>query len=320
MNKMSMEPKISVIVPFFNPGTLFDRCIGSLVSQTLADIEMIFVNDCSTDGSREVIGRYAETDSRIIVSDSDSRMGAGKARNKALEMARGDMVAFVDSDDFIDGDFLEKLWARHVETGADIVKGERKRYSAVSGVFSPDSPFCNEMHRKVKTGKGCFVGAFTSAIYSRTLVSEYGVRFLEDVTFFEDAYFPIAAELYNRKTETVDGTYYYYTFNPASVCNTVPMPEQDSDRLKGVDAVMDMMEKAPDISDEHYLRVYEFLFSGVYSICRNRSFSNEGLKESVEGLMGIVSRCRMPADLLCRHFEEQKTLDRRALIDAIRRK
>lgn len=315
-----MCPKVSVIVPVYNPGELLDRCIESILSQSLREIEMILVDDCSSDGSREKMQRCAVSDGRVILIDSETHGGAGKARNRGLEAARGEMLAFVDSDDFIDAGFLEKLWDRHVETGADIVKGERLRYSVANGTCSPDSPFCVAMHGKVKTGKGFFTGAFTSAIYARSLYSDHGVRFLEDVTFFEDAYFPIAAELFNVLTETVDGAFYYYTFNPSSVCNTVSSAKQESDRLKGGLAVMDLIDTVTGISDEHYLRLYDFLFSGVYSICRNNTFSNDGLRAAVQGLLAVIARCKKPEALLCRHFDTMKTQDRRALIDAVRRK
>ena len=94
------KPKVSVIVPVYNVEKYLDQCLDSIVSQTLDDIEIIIVNDGSTDESLKVINKYAERDSRIKVVNQTNG-GYAKAVNKGLSIASGEYVAEVDSDDYI---------------------------------------------------------------------------------------------------------------------------------------------------------------------------------------------------------------------------
>ena len=95
-----MEPLISVIIPVYNVEKYLNKCITSVVEQTYKNLEIIIVDDGSTDQSPEICDEWKKRDSRIQVVHS-SNGGAGKARNTALDMATGDYVTFVDSDDYI---------------------------------------------------------------------------------------------------------------------------------------------------------------------------------------------------------------------------
>ena len=92
---------ISIIVPVYNAAPYLPQCLDSLVNQTYRDIEIICVNDGSTDNSLDILKAYAERDSRILVIHQENQ-GLSDARNKGLKNARGEWVMFVDSDDWID--------------------------------------------------------------------------------------------------------------------------------------------------------------------------------------------------------------------------
>ena len=116
-------PAVSVIVPVFNSEAFLDKCLESLACQTLADLEVICVDDHSTDGSPAILNRRTAGDSRFkVITFADNR-GPSAARNAALDAALGEYVAFVDSDDFIAPDFLEKLYQAAVSGDADVAKG-----------------------------------------------------------------------------------------------------------------------------------------------------------------------------------------------------
>lgn len=114
--------KVSVIVPVYNAGRFLRECAESLVNQTLTDIELIFVNDGSTDDSVDILYECERKNrSRIIVIDCAANAGPGGARNIGMTYARGDYIGFVDSDDVAEPTMFEKLYNRAVETGADVV-------------------------------------------------------------------------------------------------------------------------------------------------------------------------------------------------------
>lgn len=117
---MTDLPLISVIVPVYRVEEYLDRCIGSIVEQTYSNLEILLVDDGSPDRSGEICDRWAQRDSRVRVIHKQNA-GAGAARNTALDAARGEILAFVDSDDYLAPDMYAHLFAL-LNTGADIAE------------------------------------------------------------------------------------------------------------------------------------------------------------------------------------------------------
>lgn len=113
--------KISVIIPVYNVQNYISECIESLINQTFKDIEIILINDGSTDRTGEICRKYSENDNRILLIDKKNE-GVSIARNIGLSMAKGEYIAFVDSDDFIDDNMLEIMYDKAIETKADIIR------------------------------------------------------------------------------------------------------------------------------------------------------------------------------------------------------
>lgn len=117
---MANDIKISVIIPVYNSEKYLDELIQSLQKQTLNDLEFIFVNDGSTDQSKEVIEKYQKEDCRIILVNQKNA-GVSAARNVGVKLAKGNYIAFVDSDDYVKECMFEVLYNKAVETSASIV-------------------------------------------------------------------------------------------------------------------------------------------------------------------------------------------------------
>lgn len=114
------NPKVSVLMAVYNAAKYLDESIRSFKQQTLRDIELICVDDCSTDNSREVLEHLAATDDRIHLLFLDENRGQGHARNEGLKIARGEYIAFLDADDWLSNDALElivKTFEAHPQTG-----------------------------------------------------------------------------------------------------------------------------------------------------------------------------------------------------------
>lgn len=114
------NPKVSVIVPVYNTEKYLEECLASIQNQTLKDIEIICINDGSTDGSLDILEQYEKNDNRFVIIRQENQ-GAGASRNNGLKIARGDYLIFLDSDDFFSDKLLEKTYTRGIETEADIV-------------------------------------------------------------------------------------------------------------------------------------------------------------------------------------------------------
>ena len=114
---------ISVIIPVFNTREYLDKCIASVVNQSYRDLEILLIDDCSTDGSSELLERWAEKDSRIFVIHKEQNTGVSDSRNIGLITAQGDYIAFVDSDDWLDPDMYQNMVLCLEQSGADIAMG-----------------------------------------------------------------------------------------------------------------------------------------------------------------------------------------------------
>ena len=96
--------KVSVIVPVYNGEEYLEECLDSIINQTLEDIEIICVNDGSTDNSLKILKKYAKNDDRFIILDEDNQ-GAGISRKKGIDVSKGEFIYLMDSDDYINNNF-----------------------------------------------------------------------------------------------------------------------------------------------------------------------------------------------------------------------
>lgn len=184
-----MSPKVSVILPIYNAGHYLEQCLDSMVAQTLTDMEIICVNDGSTDGSDEVIRSYCRGDSRFSMIDKPNG-GYGQSMNRGLDAAKGEYIGIVEPDDFVDPQMFEKLYeaATCYTPHAQIAKGP---YWRVCEADSPDE----------RTFRSCYKGSFKgqrqpfniferndflyrhpsiwSAIYEKAFLDEHSIRFKE---------------------------------------------------------------------------------------------------------------------------------------------
>ena len=115
-------PKVSVIVPVYNVEKYIDKCLKSLVNQTLSDIEIIVVNDGSTDNSETIIKQYLEKYQNKIKYVIKQNGGLSDARNYGMKFATGEYIAFLDSDDYVDNTIYEKMYNKATEEQCDFVE------------------------------------------------------------------------------------------------------------------------------------------------------------------------------------------------------
>ncbi len=175
-------PAVTVIIPVYNAGEGIRRCIGSIRSQSLTNLEAIFVDDCGQDSSMEAVEEAARHDRRIKVLRNEVNSGAGYSRNAGIKAAKGEYVAFFDPDDYVDWDFLELLYTKAIEENADIAKGTRDLVREHDdGSIQVLPQHVNEKIRsKLAAGQPLFVAftfQHTTAIYRRKLLLSSGARY-----------------------------------------------------------------------------------------------------------------------------------------------
>ncbi|GHV21412.1 hypothetical protein AGMMS49959_10480 [Planctomycetales bacterium] len=198
------QPQISVIIPVYNTEKYLRRCLDSVLKQTLREIEIIGVNDCSPDNSLAILREYAARDARIKIIDFPENKGVSVARNAGIDAALGEYLGFVDSDDTLDLNFYEKLYAAAQTSGAEIVKGNAREVDAQGRII------LNRINELIKTHKMFFVGCWWSAIYKTSFIKNKQITFPPGFTAGQDACFLIQAVSQANRVATGDDVYYNY--------------------------------------------------------------------------------------------------------------
>ena len=202
--------KISVIIPVYNTQEYLARCLDSVLSQTYENLEIILVDDGSSDSSGIICDRFAETDARIRVIHQQNG-GVGKARNAGLDIADGDYIAFVDADDWLEPEMLEKL-----------LKNARSADAAVTicGAWF-HTPNGNKQNRvfgndgEMVDAKTALINYFARNFYGRALWNKLfraallkGIRFDTDIHYYEDSLF--LSRVLIRQTERRSGRVLFF--------------------------------------------------------------------------------------------------------------
>ena len=169
-------PVVSVIVPVFNPGEYLDECVDSILSQDVEGLEVIFVNDGSTDDSLEALKGYARRDDRIRVI-SQFNCGAGAARNRGIDAARGEKLAFIDPDDRYPSATVLSSLVKGLDASSYLMCGGSFAILEPDGRINSDFPFCQANYRV----------PFDRDVTASEVWSDYGwIRFMYDSLLFDD--------------------------------------------------------------------------------------------------------------------------------------
>lgn len=207
--------KISVVVPVYNVEKYLKECIDSIINQTLEDIEIICVNDGSTDSSLEILNDYAKKDSRIIVINK-SNSGYGHTMNMGLNAATGEYVGIIESDDFADKNMFEDLYKLAKEYDADIVKGDWYNYWSKNKFARKNNRISSAKALKLTNSKQDksllrINPSVWSAIYKKEFLNKYNIRFLETPgASYQDLAFSFKIFALAERVILTDKAYIYY--------------------------------------------------------------------------------------------------------------
>ena len=217
------EPKISVIVPVYNVEKYLSKCLDSILCQTFSNIEIICVNDGSTDNSRKILEEYKNKDSRIIIIDKKNG-GLSSARNAGMKVAKGEFFSFIDSDDWIDSSMLEKLYKNITSLDTDISICAVHQFDETNQKIDDSNPyytleyFDSSFDNKsfsYKDTKPFIMDVCVMAwnkLYRRSLIDKCKAEF-PDGLIFEDGPFFFSIFFKTQKVSIVREFLYYYRVN-----------------------------------------------------------------------------------------------------------
>ena len=279
------EPKVSVIIPTYNDEKFIDRCIQSVLTQTLEEIEVIVINDGSTDSTREILSEYEYHDSRVKVIDQENQK-QGAARNKGLEISRGKYIAFVDADDWIDRDYLELLYNA----------AEKYNVNIAAATATRDYENKVKYHLKFDEEKTYFgadniIAALKNELITHSKIYRFdairNLRYEEQVRY-EDGPYTIKAIYQCDSMVTVPNAHYHYYSNPNSTIKQKRKINNENDKISTSIEVIDFarehnikMKEWMIIKEEnifwkikHYKDYKEYYFCGIKICTKQIPFDN----------------------------------------------
>ena len=229
--------KVSIIVPVYNTAKYLSMCIESLINQTLKDIEIILINDGSTDNSESIIKKYKDKRIKYI---SQKNEGIGKTRNLGIEKTNGEYLAFIDSDDYIEPNFCEVMYNKAIKDECDIVicdyykdineRLEEVKFASFKDTNLKENP---EIINLINLGP-------CNKIYKKDLFKNQKNRFVENLKY-EDAPFVCRLLLSAKKIGKIDECLAHYVIHEKS--ETTTRDERIFDILKITDIIVKDLEK-----------------------------------------------------------------------------
>lgn len=231
-----MGKSVTVIIPVYNTKKYLERCLSSVINQTYKNYDVICVDDCSEDGSKDILKKYEGEYENIHCFFNDINMGQGQSRSLAIDRADGEYILFVDSDDYIAPDYIEHYM--------DVV--ENRDCDVVVGGFITDNGKKQRIHRiSANSNMGCIISYSYACfkLYNKAFIQKNKINF-SDFRKGEDIYFSLLLVVAGARHEFIDYCGYYYYANYESTTRTLTA-EYNFEK-----SVSEMFDKL--IKDERY--------------------------------------------------------------------
>ena len=243
------RPKVSVIIPAYNSEKYIGRCLDSILNQSFEDFEVLVINDGSKDRTGEIIQEYEKKDKRIRYFEQKN-MGVAKTRDKAVKLAKGDCIAFIDNDDYVDRDYFKKILPL------------KKEEIVISGYRRPDRD--GKVKAEVKLEDEFWsrfvIVAPWAKIYQKDFIVKNNLKFLDN-NIGEDVYFNLIAMFLANKVRILDYVGYNWFYNNKSVSNTKQRKFEEIDVFKFLNSCYDELKKRKLIQNNyHTLELYFYRY------------------------------------------------------------
>lgn len=262
---------VSIIVPVYNAAETIGYCLDSICAQTYRDIEILAIDDGSTDKSREIIEQYAAKDRRVRPIFKENS-GVAQSRNLGMELARGTYLQFADSDDWISPVATERFVQAITRDGTQMaisdyyrVTGKKfyKRSSIKTpGVYTLDD-FAQEM---MKAPANFYYGVMWNKFYVTAIVRKYGLRCQPGMDWCEDFLFNLEYLRHVRKVSVIKKALYYYRKRKGSLVSTQVTPSNVLHTKKHLFSYYKELYESIDLYEEHKLTIQKFYVSTAHEV------------------------------------------------------
>ncbi|MCQ6278888.1 glycosyltransferase family 2 protein [Bacillus sp. EB600] len=287
-----MVPKVSVIIPVYNCEKYLSKCLDSVLEQTHPNLEIIIVNDGSTDESESIIIEYKKKHKEIIYFYQENK-GPSEARNKAIANANGEYIVFVDADDTVNEYYIEKLLKEMVSTNSDLVCCGYKDISIYGVHYHTDFNFKRKISlhyflEMVCEGTG---GVLWGKIYKREIIQNNNIRLDKNIFMSEDLIFVLKYAIHSKSFSTVQEYLYIYNrLNQTSISSNISI-----DYLENYISVCRFIEKILNSTGLNKNRIKKLMTKKIQDVVftlvdqQGKNLKVIGLEAAIENVKIILS-------------------------------
>lgn len=289
------NPKVSVVISVYNVEQYLEKCLQSVCDQTLKDIEIIVVNDGSTDNSMDIISEFVAKDERVISVDKCNG-GVSSARNAGIDAAKGEYIIHIDGDDWIDKEYLEAVYNKAKKFDLDVVVTDFFFAYQNGDRFYQNDAFADE--NCIITGKE-YIEEYVSHLYApgvwnklfaRSLYYENNIRYPLNIDLGEDLATAMRLYFFAGKVGKVSVAYYNY-YQRGNSLNKVKIGEKQLREIINVFDIIENVYKA-DWKMVGILHLYKrWFFIDMYLFNRNLNIDSLVMRKMIANLLQINKEC-----------------------------
>lgn len=266
-----MDIKISIIVPIFNSENYLSRCIESLIHQSLKEIEIILVNDCSIDNSLSIAEEYKNKYSHLIkLINNETRRGPGGARNAGIKAANGKYIGFVDSDDDVFYTMYEELYEKAVKNDYDMIDSAFYYEALEEDFLTTSEAACGTLDIAKRKDLMLHGGFIWSKIIKREIIIDNNILFREN-TAYEDIDFIRNVMLCCNNIGAINSVLYNYRDTSTSISGCEDIEVQIYEKISSIKSLITMLNKMNQY--EIYMNEVKYLAVKTYNALNDYVYS-----------------------------------------------
>lgn len=288
---MLMDNLISVVVPIYNTSKTIERCVNSILMQTYKNLEIILVDDGSTDNSLEICKKLQEKDSRIIVV-SGKNQGVSAARNIGINRASGDYIAFVDSDDYIKPEMYERLINIAQKNNVQLVfcnyeefdgQGNKKRTDQFSNIVGEKELINNIdiIDHMMQISKNNIFGTCWRTLFDVNILNENSIKFEPGITMSEDLMFMLKCLVTTTKSGVCHDSLYCFFQDGTTTSKYMKKLDSDMDTVNDwIKEYIVRLQTSKEFQRHYLISVANTIVINASNVCKE--FSPFSIKERIE--------------------------------------
>lgn len=284
--------KVSIIVPVYNTGKYLQKCLDSIIKQNFINMEIIIINDCSTDNSLEIIKEYMKLDKRLILINKTKNEGLSAARNSGIEIAKGEYILHIDSDDWIEENYVTEVYEYAKKNNADIVILDYYEDYENESLYIKDQKKEKNLN-KSEVLRDIFLSNASPAVWNKVIKTELYKRneiyHPKGISIGEDLAVSPRLIYYSNKIIKLNKAYYHYIQNRSSLTKK---KSENNKKIYDIYNVLLILEKFFK-NKEYYIKEIKINYLSAWLLYSSHNLKEEMYQKIINEYIDLLAKSKI---------------------------